>query len=570
MGCRARRRLFGGRRTTCWKSPVPARKALLPRLHRRQRRPLAVTSAWAGMNEEGEPPTRMPARPSCSTSRCGVGWSPRCCSGMPWPRAPHPRLRAGGGLPHAAPRRWIRDRRTRWRSPPIWPSRPTSRRNSPRSQTPVGAAASFRAGRTRSRRGMPRRPADPRRTLVWTLTDGIAYFRGSAAPALARLHGLRDHRFRRFAVRALPGQVPLRRGACGARPAGAGGGLARNGEWLVAAGIAKPATSSSRTGSAPRSASGPIRAAESLDHALELSRRVFAAYRDDVVVQPYVPAEMCVQAFSAVTPEAGVEALGVFFVDSGGDFQTMADSMALYGETGATRQGRRPLCRAGTRPVVGTPAGGRPQRSARSAGADAGSACATCFRWICGSRRTDRPPDRVRGLPGSALFRLPRLLPGAMGHEPRRRHGRNGRGRFRPVEALTVRRWQFRPSWLDLGHADRRVAGADEAELARRCLRNVNDAALDEGAAIVDANDHVLPLRLLVTFTLVPKGRLRWAAVSAAGFMRSPEAVLEVSAYQDARPHWADAAPADKERATPARIASAKARFCIVGESSNR
>src|SRR5215218_3090290 len=27
-------------------------------------------------------------------------------------------------------------------------------------------------------------------TLVWTLTDGIAYFRGSAAPTLARLHGL--------------------------------------------------------------------------------------------------------------------------------------------------------------------------------------------------------------------------------------------------------------------------------------------------------------------------------------------------------------------------------------------
>jgi D-alanine-D-alanine ligase len=32
---------------------------------------------------------------------------------------------------------------------------------------------------------------DPAYTLVWTLTDGIAYFRGGAAPALARLGGFR-------------------------------------------------------------------------------------------------------------------------------------------------------------------------------------------------------------------------------------------------------------------------------------------------------------------------------------------------------------------------------------------
>ena len=31
---------------------------------------------------------------------------------------------------------------------------------------------------------------DPACTIVWTLTDGIAYFRGGAAPALARLNGL--------------------------------------------------------------------------------------------------------------------------------------------------------------------------------------------------------------------------------------------------------------------------------------------------------------------------------------------------------------------------------------------
>lgn len=45
-----------------------------------------------------------------------------------------------------------------------------------------------------------------------------------------------------------------------------------------------------------------------------------------------------------------------------------------------------------------------------------------------------------------------------------------------------------------------------------------------------------LPLRALVTFTLVPKRSERCAAVSVAGFMRSPEAVLEFSAYHEAPP----------------------------------
>lgn len=49
----------------------------------------------------------------------------------------------------------------------------------------------------------------------------------------------------------------------------------------------------------------------------------------------------------------------------------------------------------------------------------------------------------------------------------------------------------------------------------------------------------LLPFLRLVTRTFVPNRKLRWAAVMAAGFMRSPEAVFEVSAYQDAPPHWA-------------------------------
>ncbi|MBL8579824.1 MAG: D-alanine:D-lactate ligase-like protein [Mesorhizobium sp.] len=172
-------------------------------------------------------------------------------------------------------------------------------------------------------------------TLVWTLTDGIAYFRGGAAPALARLNGLPtigaddslfalcQDKFRSGAVLAALGlPVP---------PAG----LARDGEWLVrppasAAGwFVKPNRLGAKIGIWPDSR------CHDLDRALALSRRVHEAYRDAVVVQPYVAGRNVRASFLGVRPDAGPDALGIFFVDSGGDFQTMDDSMALYGDTGA-------------------------------------------------------------------------------------------------------------------------------------------------------------------------------------------------------------------------------------------
>ncbi|TIQ30445.1 MAG: D-alanine:D-lactate ligase-like protein [Mesorhizobium sp.] len=176
--------------------------------------------------------------------------------------------------------------------------------------------------------------ADPQATLVWTLTDGVAYFRGGAAPAMARLNGLRtigaddslfalcQDKFRSGAVLGALGlPVP---------PAG----LARNGTWLVeapasAAGwFVKPNRLGAKIGIWPDSR------ITDLGHALELSRRVFAHYRDDVVVQPYVAGRNVRASFLGLKQETGVEALGVAFVESGADFQTMADSMALYGDTG--------------------------------------------------------------------------------------------------------------------------------------------------------------------------------------------------------------------------------------------
>ncbi|MER9404798.1 D-alanine:D-lactate ligase-like protein [Mesorhizobium caraganae] len=176
--------------------------------------------------------------------------------------------------------------------------------------------------------------ADPETTLVWTLTDGIAYFRGAAAPALARLNGLRtigadDALFALCQDKFRSGAVL---GALGLPVPHAG--LARDGRWLAepppsAAGwFVKPNRLGSKVGIWPDSR------CHELQHALELSRRVYAAYRDDVVVQPYVAGRNVRASFLGVEPETGAEALGIAFVDSGGDFQTMADSMALYGDTG--------------------------------------------------------------------------------------------------------------------------------------------------------------------------------------------------------------------------------------------
>lgn len=172
------------------------------------------------------------------------------------------------------------------------------------------------------------------KALVWTLTDGIAYFRGGAAPALARLNGLPtvgaddslfalcQDKFRSGAVLAALGlPVP---------PAG----LARGGEMIVEPPpsprgyFVKPNRLGAKIGIWPDSHR------RSASEALELSRRIHAAYRDDAVVQPYVPGRNARASFLAVEPAAGPEALGIAYVDSGGDFQTMADSMALYGDTG--------------------------------------------------------------------------------------------------------------------------------------------------------------------------------------------------------------------------------------------
>lgn len=181
---------------------------------------------------------------------------------------------------------------------------------------------------------------NPDATLVWTLTDGIAYFRGSAGPALARLNGLPtfgaddslfalcQDKFRSGAVLAALG-LPV--------PAA---GLARNGQWLIepqhtkSGYFVKPNRLGAKIGIYPDSH------CHSPDAALALSRRIFEAYRDDAIVQPYVTGRNVRLSFLEAETGAGAEAFGMSFVDAGGDFQTMQDSLALYGKTGAEARAR--------------------------------------------------------------------------------------------------------------------------------------------------------------------------------------------------------------------------------------
>ncbi|MBA3449007.1 MAG: D-alanine:D-lactate ligase-like protein [Pseudaminobacter sp.] len=209
------------------------------------------------------------------------------------------------------------------------------------------------------------RLADPMRTIVWTISDGIAYFRGGAGPALARLHGLQtigadDSLFALCQDKFRSGAVL---GALGLPVPQAG--LARDGRWLV-----EPPASPSGHFVKPNRLGAKIgiwadSRCHSLDHPLELSRRVFAAYRDDVIVQPYVGGRNVRASFLGLTRQTGVEALGISFVESGGDFQTMQDSLELYGDTGA-----------------GAKAGGRYVEPALSPVADTQPAAAAAIRAI--------------------------------------------------------------------------------------------------------------------------------------------------------------------------------------------
>jgi D-alanine-D-alanine ligase len=172
---------------------------------------------------------------------------------------------------------------------------------------------------------------DPHATLVWTLTDGFAYFRGSLAPALAQARGFRligsppdlfyltqDKMRSTAALAALGLPVPATTLARGARALSAPPPCDRG--WFV-----KPNRLGAKIGVWPDS-----RAAH-LEAALALSMRIREAYGDDAVIQTYAPGRNVRVSLLDVRGRAGPQAAGLYAIDTGSDFLTMRESKALTG-----------------------------------------------------------------------------------------------------------------------------------------------------------------------------------------------------------------------------------------------
>jgi len=170
----------------------------------------------------------------------------------------------------------------------------------------------------------------PEATLVWPLTDGFAFFRGSAAPALALARGARG--FGAPADLYFLAQDKHRSGAAMAAhsvPVPASG-LLRGARTLVeppaspAGWFVKPNRLGAKIGIWEDSR------ARSPDEARSLAVRIHEHYGDDALVQAYAPGVNVRVSFLDVDGKHDMGRLGIYAVDAGGDFQTMADSLDLY------------------------------------------------------------------------------------------------------------------------------------------------------------------------------------------------------------------------------------------------
>lgn len=178
------------------------------------------------------------------------------------------------------------------------------------------------------------RPAD---TIVWAVTDGVRYYRGSGAVGMARLLGARvfGSGVQAYALaqdKAKTGAVARSLGM--SVPAF---GLMRDGRWLTPppAGegpwFVKPNTLGAKLGIWDDSR------AASLDAASELSRRIFSRYRDDAIVQPFIPGADVRVSYMAVAEDPALERIGAYRLATATarDFVTLDDSYALVGLPGA-------------------------------------------------------------------------------------------------------------------------------------------------------------------------------------------------------------------------------------------
>ncbi|MCB1493396.1 MAG: D-alanine:D-lactate ligase-like protein [Rhodobiaceae bacterium] len=172
-----------------------------------------------------------------------------------------------------------------------------------------------------------------RPNLIWPLTDGYGYFRGSAAAALSvladipifgsapDLYCLAQDKFRSSATLAAAGYpVP---------PAG----LLYGDEVLVplppteTGYFVKPNCLGAKIGITDASR------AATPDEVRAVAVEIAETYRDRAIVQPYIPGRNIRVSYLRVHDDACADTMGIFAVDHGGDFQTAKDSMALYGQT---------------------------------------------------------------------------------------------------------------------------------------------------------------------------------------------------------------------------------------------
>ena len=174
--------------------------------------------------------------------------------------------------------------------------------------------------------------------LLWNVTDGIRFYRGSTVPALARLRGVP-----RYGSPATAQHICQDKFLAGAAAQAAGlpclptlllegdETLGRAGEWPDAGPFfVKPNTLGAKIGIFADSR------CTTLAEARALSARLWARYRDRAVVQPFVAGDDVRVSFLD-TGGTLHEQIGIFRLlknadsETGGDFMTMKDNETLSG-----------------------------------------------------------------------------------------------------------------------------------------------------------------------------------------------------------------------------------------------
>lgn len=187
----------------------------------------------------------------------------------------------------------------------------------------------------------------PANCILWNLTDGFRYYRGSFGPSLAALLGVRNF-----------GSGPQAQHLCQdkykstilARSVGVrtpATSLARNNDLLSPpldrpvgqALLVKPNTLGAKIGIFPDSK------CESMDQALALSRRIWERYEDEAIVQQFIPGfDVRVSFMNAAaagqSPQPGIYRLEeVKESATGGQFMTMQDNWTLSASRSASEAG---------------------------------------------------------------------------------------------------------------------------------------------------------------------------------------------------------------------------------------